>query len=353
MNLPTKITLARIILVPVFVALFLIEFPYHYFCATAAFIIASLTDFLDGHLARKYNLVTDLGKFLDPLADKALVCSALVLVTTFQNTFTVFVIIMTIIIIVRELMITAFRTVAATKKVVLAADIWGKIKTCMQMIGLISYMLYPACTAVGVFPAFIATIFEYTGLVCLALATFFAVLSACNYIIKNKFVFAKANGTDAKELANLIINESNGTIAVAESFTGGNISASLVSVPGASKFLLEGLTCYSNQAKEKILGVNQETIRLYGAVSEQTASEMLDGLKKLSGADYLVVTTGNAGPTAEKQNEVGVCYIGVLYGETKKIQKFKFEGTRNKVIEEGTCAALSGLYSMIINNTNK
>ena len=148
------------------------------------------------------------------------------------------------------------------------------------MIGLISYMLYPACAAVGVFHAFIATVFEYTGLVCLALATFFAVLSACNYIIKNKFVFAKANGTDAKELANLIINESNGTIAVAESFTGGNISASLVSVPGASKFLLEGLTCYSNQAKEKILGVNQETIRLYGAVSEQTASEMLDGLKK-------------------------------------------------------------------------
>ena len=63
MNLSTKITLARIILVPVFVALFLIEFPYHYFCATAAFIIASLTDFLDGHLARKYNLVTDLANF--------------------------------------------------------------------------------------------------------------------------------------------------------------------------------------------------------------------------------------------------------------------------------------------------
>lgn len=126
-----------------------------------------------------------------------------------------------------------------------------------------------------------------------------------------------------------------------------------MSVPGASKFLLEGLTCYSNEAKENILGVNRETIRLYGAVSEQTASEMLDGLQKLSGADYLVVTTGNAGPTAEKQNEVGVCYIGVLCGETKKIQKFRFEGNRNKVIEDGTCAALSGLYSMIINKTNQ
>lgn len=80
---------------------------------------------------------------------------------------------------------------------------------------------------------------------------------------------------------------------------------------------------------------------------------MLDGLQKLSGADYLVVTTGNAGPTAEKQNEVGVCYIGVLCGETKKYKSSGLRATETKVIEDGTCAALSGLYSMIINKTNQ
>ena len=130
MNLPTKITLVRVILIPVFIALFLIDFPYHYLVATGVFILASASDFLDGYLARKLNLVTDLGKFLDPLADKALVCGALILCCNMGNsTFDLIVLIATIIIIIRELMITAFRTIAVSKDIVLAADIWGKIKT--------------------------------------------------------------------------------------------------------------------------------------------------------------------------------------------------------------------------------
>ncbi|MGN1094431.1 MAG: CDP-diacylglycerol--glycerol-3-phosphate 3-phosphatidyltransferase [Candidatus Neoclostridium sp.] len=349
MNLPTKITLIRLLLVPVFVALFLVEFPYHYFCAVAVFVIASLTDYFDGHLARKYNLVTDLGKFLDPFADKALVCSALVLVTTFDNAFTVVVLVMTLIIIVRELMITAFRTVAATKNVVLAADIWGKAKTCMQMTGLIVYMLYPACESIEVFPAFIAEIFKYAGLVFLALATVFAIISACNYIIKNKNVFSEEN---ASSIAKKILSASDGTIAVAESFTGGNLSSALVSVPGASKKFVFGGTCYSNQAKENILGVSADTISDQGAVSEQTALEMLDGLKKITGADYLVATTGNAGPTAEKEGETGVCFIGIGSKNGKKVKKYCFRGDRRSVIEKGTIAALKTLLEEIENDKN-
>ena len=349
MNLPTKITLIRILLVPVFVALFLIDFPYHYFCALAVFVIASLTDYFDGHLARKYNLVTDLGKFLDPFADKALVCSALVLVTTFENVFSVVVLVMTLIIIVRELMITAFRTVAATKNVVLAADIWGKVKTCMQMTGLIVYMLYPACESIEVFPGFIAEILKYAGLVFLALATVFAIISACNYIIKNRNVFSDES---ASSIAKKILSASDGTIAIAESFTGGNVSAALVSVPGASKKFVFGGTCYSNQAKENILGVSADTISEQGAVSEQTALEMLDGLKKITDADYLVATTGNAGPTAEKEGETGVCYVGVSSKNGKKVKKYCFRGDRRSVIEKGTIAALKTLLEEIEKDKN-
>ena len=102
-------------LIPFFVACFLIAFPYHEFVATALFVIASVTDWLDGHLARKYNQVTTLGKFLDPVADKLLVCSALVLAATIGNDFTYAVVVAAIVIIARELIITCFRTIAATK----------------------------------------------------------------------------------------------------------------------------------------------------------------------------------------------------------------------------------------------
>lgn len=188
MTLPNKITIFRLILIPLFVVLYLVEFPYHYLCATFVFITASVSDYFDGHLARKYNLVTDLGKFLDPLADKALVCTALVLTTVIQNTFTLFVLIATIIIIVRELMITAFRTVAASKNIVLAADIWGKIKTMLQMIGLSFYMSYPS---MGEILPLLGDICMYIGLVLLLFATVFAIISAVHYISVNHKVFAE------------------------------------------------------------------------------------------------------------------------------------------------------------------
>lgn len=103
MNLPTKITVARLVLIPIFVALYLINFPYHEFIATGIFIVASLTDWLDGHLARKYNLVTDLGKFLDPVADKVLVASALILVATIgEGVLQTCIIVASIVILARE-----------------------------------------------------------------------------------------------------------------------------------------------------------------------------------------------------------------------------------------------------------
>ncbi len=182
MNLPTKITVARILLIPVFVALYLIEFPYHMLVATLVFAIASFTDFLDGYLARKHNLVTDLGKFLDPVADKVLVASALILIVKWVNALQIYVLIATIVILARELIITCFRTIAATKNVILAADKIGKAKTVTQLVGLIVYLPFVEIYAMN---DIVGKIFMYGGFGFLMIATVLTIISACNYIIKN------------------------------------------------------------------------------------------------------------------------------------------------------------------------
>ena len=187
LNLPTKITVARLIFIPFFVACYLVVFPYHEFVATGLFIIASVTDWLDGHLARKYNQVTTLGKFLDPVADKLLVCSALVLACVIDNAFSIPVIVASIIIISRELVITCFRTIAATKNVIMAADKLGKIKTATQLFGLSFYLPYR--TFAELFPV-LGEVLMYAGFVLLMIATFFTVLSAVNYIVKNRGVLS-------------------------------------------------------------------------------------------------------------------------------------------------------------------
>lgn len=133
MNLPNKITMLRILLIPFFVFFMLTELvPYSSYIAAAIFIIASLTDTLDGYLARKYKLISNFGKFMDPLADKLLVCSALVcFVAQSDNPMPAWVV---IIIISRDFIISGFRLVASDAGVVIAASWWGKIKTIVQMV---------------------------------------------------------------------------------------------------------------------------------------------------------------------------------------------------------------------------
>lgn len=187
MNLPTKITVSRLVLIPVFIALFLIPFPYHQLIATAVFVVASLTDWLDGHIARKYNMVTTLGKFLDPVADKVLVASALILATTLEVGIgdKIAIVVCSVVIIARELIITCFRTIAATKNVILAADKIGKAKTATQLTGLTFYLSF---AEVGELNATVGQVFFYIGFVCLMIATVLTLVSALNYIIKNRAV---------------------------------------------------------------------------------------------------------------------------------------------------------------------
>lgn len=189
MNLPTKITLIRIFLIPLFVAIYLIDaIPYNTFIATGIFIVASMTDWLDGYLARKNNMVTDLGKFLDPIADKVLVSTALVIIVTIANELTLFVLIASIVIIARELIITCFRTIAATKKLIMAADMLGKVKTTLQLIGLAFYLPHQQFYA---FSALAGDIVKYIGFAFLMLATLFAIMSAINYVVKNRRVLSQ------------------------------------------------------------------------------------------------------------------------------------------------------------------
>ena len=131
MNLPNKLTILRIIIVPFFVIALTVEvIPFGKWIALVLFIVASLTDFLDGYIARKHNLITDFGKFADPLADKLLVCSALICLLGLQK-INVYVV---LIIIARDFIISGFRLIAASKGVVIAADWFGKVKTALQMV---------------------------------------------------------------------------------------------------------------------------------------------------------------------------------------------------------------------------
>ncbi len=149
MNLPNKLTVVRIILVPFFIAFMIINpagaFAWNRLAALIIFIVASVTDFADGKIARKYNLITDFGKFLDPLADKILVLSALISFCFLaeNNIYGKLLLISTVIVIFRELAVTSMRLVTAGKGVVVPANIYGKIKTVSQMFFIILSLAAP------------------------------------------------------------------------------------------------------------------------------------------------------------------------------------------------------------------
>lgn len=138
MNLPNKLTVLRIILVPIFILFLLIDnIPHHYLISLLIFLIASITDHLDGQIARKRNLITDFGKFADPLADKILVMAAFICFIELNLIGAVAVILM----IIREFMVTSVRLVSASSGKVIAANFWGKAKTVSQMIAILVVLL--------------------------------------------------------------------------------------------------------------------------------------------------------------------------------------------------------------------
>lgn len=175
MNLPNKLTIMRVILIPFFVFFLLSPyFPaYGNYIAVAIFIVASLTDMLDGKIARKYNLVTNFCKFMDPLADKLLVCSAMICLIELDRLAAWIV----IVIIAREFIISGFRLVASDNGVVIAASYWGKFKTTFQMLMVIVLILDIQMP-----------FFQILGTVLTYVALILTVVSLIDYIVKNKDV---------------------------------------------------------------------------------------------------------------------------------------------------------------------
>lgn len=179
MNLPNKLTTLRVIMIPFFVFFLLWqngENRTFRMIALALFIIASLTDLLDGKIARKYNLVTNFGKFMDPLADKLLVCSALICLIDL-NALPAW---MVIVIISREFIISGFRLIASDNGVVIAASYWGKFKTTFQMVSVVLLILdIPAL-------AFVTTI-------CVWIALLLTIVSLVDYIYKNHKILTEGS----------------------------------------------------------------------------------------------------------------------------------------------------------------
>jgi CDP-diacylglycerol--glycerol-3-phosphate 3-phosphatidyltransferase len=177
MNLPNKLTVARVILIPFFVFFLLFDPSNELFkwIALAIFIVASLTDMLDGKIARKYNLITDFGKFMDPLADKLLVCSAMIGLIELGRIPSWIV----IIIIAREFTISGFRLIAADNGRVIAASYWGKFKTTFQMIMVI---LMIANIQIG-WVQILTQIIMWIALI-------LTIISLVDYLVKNKDVMS-------------------------------------------------------------------------------------------------------------------------------------------------------------------
>lgn len=174
MNLPNKLTIGRIIAVPVFIVALMTGY---YYVAAIIFILASFTDFLDGYIARKHNLVTNFGKIMDPLADKILVISALVCLVDLGQVAGW----MVIVILAREFTVTGLRTVAAAQGIVIAAGMTGKIKTVLQMIAVPLLILQNWPFSYLGFP--MADIMLWASVV-------MTIVSGVEYVYKNKQIFS-------------------------------------------------------------------------------------------------------------------------------------------------------------------
>jgi len=176
MNTPNKLTILRVILVPVFMAFMMIEFPFSKLLGLAVFIIASITDWLDGYLARKYNLITSFGKFMDPLADKMLTTAAF-LVLMAEGWISAWVL---MIVLTREFMVMGVRLAAVTEGKVIAASMWGKAKTVAQMIAIIISIVLVSLPMIN------SAVSGIMINILIWISTVLTVISGIDYLVKNK-----------------------------------------------------------------------------------------------------------------------------------------------------------------------
>lgn len=361
MNLANKLTLLRVLMIPAFLGVLYWGGPNSEYIALAIFVIASLTDFLDGYIARSRGLVTDFGKFMDPLADKILVAAALIALVELAVLpgWPV------LVILAREFIVSGIRMVAASKGEVIAASWYGKAKTVFQMIAIVLFLAKDALIFPTAAAAFTNPLFVLSWTV-MAIALILTIMSMLDYLVKARHLL---KGTPAQpgcevsfpqaderpteiaalqksidEHARTVVDaaaQRGITVATAESLTGGLIAAMLTSVPGSSAVVRGGIVSYVNDVKEQVLGVAGDVLSTQGAVDELVALQMARGALRELHSDIAVAVTGIAGPTgAEPGKPVGTVWIGCATVKGGRAVCHHFSGGREAVRLQTVLAAL-------------
>ena len=320
MTLPNALTLSRLAAIPVLMALLLVRFPGHDQLAAALFIVFSFTDTLDGQIARRRGMVSDLGKFLDPLADKLLVLSVLIVLVQ-EGLVAAWVV---VVIFSRELLITILRSVGANQGRVIAAAPLGKTKTITQMAAVALLILqrpYPILVPIAD--------------IAVGVAVVFTIVSGVDYLWRFRHLIglgepASSSPVDpsAKELGALLTRERL-TVSVAESCTGGLLGSLITDQPGSSRYFLGGVIAYADEVKRDQLGVAAALLARHGAVSREVAMAMADGVRKRFGTALGASITGIAGPDSEGSGKpVGLTFIGIDSEWGRRAEEYTFTGDR-------------------------
>jgi nicotinamide-nucleotide amidase len=330
-NLPNALTLSRLAAIPLLMVLLLVRFEGHDQIAAVLFVAFSFTDTLDGQIARRRGMVSNLGKFLDPLADKLFVLSVLIVLVQ-EGLVAAWVV---VVIFSRELLITILRSVGAGQGRVISAAPMGKTKTAMQMAAVVLLILqrpYPllvplADLAVGI--AIIFTIgsgFDY-------LWRFRDVVWPPAGKTSSAGLIGGVSGSQsaadplAKELGALMV-KNRFTVSVAESCTGGMLGSLITDQPGSSAYFMGGVIAYADEVKVAQLGVPVALLARHGAVSREVALAMADGARSRFATSLAASITGIAGPDAEGSKPVGLTYIAVATARGTSCQEYTFSGDR-------------------------
>lgn len=355
------VTLVRILLVPVFVVAIISPWPDYLpewvdaepwkpWVAAAIFAVISCTDALDGYLARSRGEVTNFGKFIDPLADKILVCAALLALIELQLLPSW----VALIIIAREFIVSGLRMLVATKGVVVAASWYGKAKTVFQIIAILMFIVKGSEQMHFLHEEFGVPFYALSWLVML-IALVFTIVSMIDYFKKCAPILgfgkalADAEGepatqapadpevqneeirTSAARVVSLAL-ERGMRLSTAESCTGGLICGALTAVPGSSGAVEGGVVSYSNEVKASILGVSRDDLEKHGAVSAPVAAQMAQGSLCLAESDIAVSVTGIAGPGgAVLGKPVGTVWFGVATHDSVHTEVCVFPGDRDAV----------------------
>ncbi len=319
MNLPNVLTLSRLAAIPLLMGLLLVSFPGHDQLAAALFVLVSFTDTLDGQIARRRGMVSDLGKFLDPLADKLLVLSVLIVLVQ-EGLVAAWVV---VVIFSRELLITILRSVGASQGRVIAAAPLGKTKTVTQMAAVTLLILqrpYPGLVLIAAFAV--------------AVAVIFTIGSGIDYLVRFRHLIGLGGRAStsspvdpmADELGAVVTRERL-TLSVAESCTGGLLGALITGRPGSSAYFLGGVIAYEDQVKRDELDVPAALLTRHGAVSREVALAMAEGARARFGSALGVSTTCIAGPDgAGSRKPVGLTYIAVASDMGRRCEEFTFTG---------------------------